>query len=110
MEKSSFESLEFSKVLSILSGYAKSAKGRNICINLEPFKKIEDIITSQNETTEAKTYIQKYNNIAFTDTEDIKSAIEKASINSIITTSELLKISYILDVLHNVKESFKNNR
>lgn len=105
----SFDSnvLEYHKILSILSNYAKTNYAKNKILNLAPHTSYEDIIASQKQTKEAYEAIIKYNDIPLGGLYEVKDSISRAKIGGILNEKELLDIVGLLDCSSNIEKYFK---
>ena len=84
--------LEFDKIRSQLSGFAKCSQSREICLNLMPFENIEDVVNAQIYTREAKAVLDIPNDIPLDFVADINS-IEQNSLVSYLSEPELIDIA-----------------
>ena len=108
MDNNSLRVLELDKVLKILSNYAKTKAGIQECLSLKPSSNLETIKTSLKEVTEAKKYINSYSTLPILETNEAKTATDRAAISGLLNEKELLSILNQLKTLRKIKDSFKD--
>lgn len=98
--------LEYDKVLKILKNFAKTDYAKRLIDDLKPDGDFDNILKLQNQTKEAYTAIIKYNDIPLGGLYDIKEAILRAKVNSVLNESELLDVVSLIDCINNVNKYF----
>ncbi len=107
LEKS-INTLEFDKVLSILSTFARTQQSRNLCLNLKPetdFEKIQEDICL---TKESKELIDKLLELPIEHLADL-SAINNSQLNSYLSEQELIGLAKSLRSARVVKNFMREN-
>ena len=102
MNKKSFKTLEFNKIIEILSSKAISTMGKEKAINLVPSNDIEEIIVLQNETTESASAILRKGSLPLGGIKDIRPYLKRVAVDGVLNISELL---YIGDFIHVCKKA-----
>lgn len=88
----SLKALEFDKIRELLSGYAKCAQSREMCLNLLPYETKEEVCRAQILTREAKAVLDIPSDIPIDYVADI-NAIENNSMISYLNEEELIDIA-----------------
>ncbi len=92
-----FKTLEFNKVLDNISTYAFLDSTKERISSLEPFNDIDSLNESLDQVVEAILGITKLGNIPLDHMFDVKDAIKKCEIGSIISSEDLYKISILIE-------------
>ena len=95
--------LEYDKILEMCSTYASSSVAKEAILSLIPSPTFEDAERLLSETEEADKILYTYSitpNFAF---DDISFALERASVLSVLTMGELLRVARVLRVSRNLK-------
>ena len=66
MNQKALKTLEFNKIIDMLTTYASTPLGKDMCKQLLPMDTLDDICSSQEETSHALTRIIKHGSISFT--------------------------------------------
>lgn len=103
MDQKTIRALEFHKILDSVASYASAEPSRAAIRELSPIQNIKEIEERLNEVEEAdKVLYQHAVNISF-GFEDISRILEKASVMSVLTMGELLKVALTLRVARNLR-------
>ena len=84
--------LEFDQVLGQLSGYARTALGRQRVAELEPSGDLLEVATRQQETTEARRYIDDGGSLEFGPEQDITELVQRALLGGLLRGAELYAV------------------
>ena len=84
--------LEFDQVLGQLSGYARTALGRQRVAELEPSDDLLEVATRQQETTEARRYIDDGGSLEFGPEQDITELVQRALLGGLLRGAELYAV------------------
>ncbi|MCR4990938.1 MAG: endonuclease MutS2, partial [Lachnospiraceae bacterium] len=103
MNKKVLNTLEFNKVIDMLTAEASSDPGRNLCRELAPMDKYEPINKAQQETYDALGMLISKGSISFGSNSDIGFSLRSLEIGSSLTAGELLKIANMLRNVAKVK-------
>ena len=98
MNKKVYKTLEFDKIIAILTELAGSAQGKKYCENLTPITDIEKITERQQETADAVSRLFRFGNISFSGITDVATFRQRLDIGGSLNPSELLAIAGILSV------------
>ena len=84
--------LEFDKVLAQLAEYARTAMGRERVVSLEPSGDLLEVATRQQETTEARRYMDGGGSLEFGPEQDISELIQRALLGGLLRGEELYTV------------------
>ncbi len=88
-----FKTLELDKIINKLIEFASTKYGRELCEKISPSFNIMEIKENLSQTDEAVKMILQFGAPAFSSIHDIRNAVKRAEINSILTPEELLNIA-----------------
>ncbi len=97
------KTLEYNKIIQMLSDKAYSAPGKAKCMSLVPSSSLQDIKHWQQNTSDALSYIYKKGSVSFFGIYDITESLKRLEIGSSLGSVELLKINSLLKCAKNVK-------
>lgn len=103
MNQKALKTLEYNKIIELLTNCAGSALGKNLCSSLQPFTDIEQIRQSQRETSDALSYLLQKGSISFSGISDITPSLKRLEVGGALGIVELLRISSLLNVTLRVK-------
>lgn len=95
-DKNILETLEYNKIIEILSEYASSSLGKSLIMSLYPSDNLKDASVLLNETAEAYKILYEQMLTPVTDFDDINEEIQKTEIHSVLSCGEILKINKTL--------------
>ena len=101
MNQKVFQTLEFDKIIKILTGYASIEMGRDLCRKLTPMTKETDILNAQDHTQDALTRIYRRGSISFSGITDLKPSIARLNMKGSLGAGELLNIAKLLETVKN---------
>ena len=84
--------LEFDQVLGQLAGYARTELGRGKAAALEPSEDLLEVATRQQETTEARRYVDGGGSLEFGPEENISELINRAVLGGLLRGPELYAV------------------
>lgn len=97
------KTLEYHKIIDMLTELAGSAPGKELCRNLLPSANIEEIRTLQNETSLALALIYQKGSVSFSGVTDIRASLKRLEVGSILSPNELLRVCRLLEACSRVK-------
>lgn len=103
MNEKALRTLEFDKIINILTEFASCPGGRKLCEQTKPLDELEKIRTLQTQTTDALTRVLRSGSLSFSGTRDILESLKRLEIGSILGITELLNISSVLKVTSRAK-------
>lgn len=103
MNEKALRTLEYNKIIKMLSELAGSSRGKELCENLLPSSDLSEITRCQKETTDALSRLLRRGTLSFSGIHDIRSSLLRLKVGSALGIVELLHISSILDATARVK-------
>ena len=103
MNEKALRTLEFDKIINILTEFATCPGGRKLCEQTKPLDELEKIRTLQTQTTDALTRVLRSGSLSFSGTRDILESLKRLEIGSTLGITELLNISSVLKVTSRAK-------
>ncbi len=100
--------LEFNTILEKLSKYCKTYIGKELCSNICPSTKQEEVKKLLKQTSEAYTFIIKYGNLPIDEIDNITPYIKNLESYIPLNPKALLEIAKILKNSSNLKEYYNN--
>jgi len=97
------KTLEYTKILDMLSRYASSAMAKELARTLHPMIDLEEITQAQKNTSDALARIYKKGSLNFGGIHDIGASLKRLEVGSTLGAAELLHISSNLDATLRVK-------
>ena len=110
MNEKVLKTLEYNKIIDLLSQKADSEPGRKLCRELLPSIDIDEIRKNQAETRDAIAKIFRSGSTSFGSNKDLGFSIKSLEIGSTLSSSELLKIAGMLDNVNRIKTYGKKER
>lgn len=101
-----FKTLELDKIINKLTEFASTIYGRELCEKVSPSFEIRKIKESLSQTDEATKMVLQFGAPAFSSIHDIRTAIKRAEINSVLSPEELLNIADTLRGSRALKKYF----
>ncbi len=110
MNQKVLKTLEYNKIIEMLTGKADSEPGKQLCKELLPSVDIEEISQNQTNTADALQRIFRVGSTSFGNNRDLGFAIRSLEIGSTLSISELLRIASMLDNVSRIKTYGKRER
>ncbi len=106
MNSKTLEKLEYYKILEILSNFAITYLGKNICLSLVPIEGKTEIEKALKQTTEASILLYRKGSVPISEIQDITASIKKLNSNQFLSCKQLLELANILKVSSNLKDYY----
>ena len=103
MNEKALKTLEYDKVIGMLTDQASSDPGRKLCRELLPYTDIETVRSQMRETTDAAARLREKGHISFGDTRDLGASLKRLEIQASLSMAELLYISRLLSNVKRVR-------
>ncbi len=103
MNEKVLRTLEYNKIISLLTEKADSEPGKKLCATLIPSTDLEEIEHAQEETSHALSRLFKNGSTSFGGNKDISYSLKTLEIGSTLSTSELLKVASLLENVARIK-------
>ena len=110
MNQKVLKTLEYNKIIDILTDKADSEPGKKLCRELTPSTDLEEIRQAQRETKDALGRLFKVGSTSFGSNRDLGFAIRSLEVGSTLSISELLKIAAMLDNVSRIRSYGKKDR
>ncbi|HAN01567.1 MAG TPA: endonuclease MutS2 [Lachnospiraceae bacterium] len=102
--------LEYNKIIDLLTEKADSEPGKKLCRDLVPSTDLSAIRTAQRETKDALARLFRIGSTSFGSNRDLGFSIRSLEIGSSLSMSELLKLASFLDNVSRIKTYGKKER
>ena len=102
MNQKVLKTLEYDKIIQLLTDIADSEPGKKLCRELVPSIHLEEIRQNQRETKDALSRLFKTGSTSFGSNRDLGFAIKSLEIGSTLSAVELLKIAALLDNVNRI--------
>ena len=110
MNQKVLKTLEFNKIIDLLTDKADSTPGKKLCKELIPSTDLNEIQKNQAETKDALSRLFKSGSTSFGNNSDLGFSIKSLQIGSTLSITELLKIASMLDNVSRIKTYGKKER
>ena len=104
MNQKALKTLEFDKIIHILTGYAASEGAKDMCRKLVPYDNIGDVERAQRETADALRRIYRKGSVSFGGIRDIRGSLKRLEIGGILGMGELLQIMSLLETAGKIRQ------
>lgn len=102
--------LEYTKIIDLLTEKSDSEPGKKLCRDLVPSTDLSTIRTTQRETKDALARLFRIGSTSFGSNRDLGFSIRSLEIGSSLSMSELLKLASFLDNVSRIKTYGKKER
>ncbi len=109
MEEKYLNKLEYNKILEILSTFAITYLGKELCLNLKPFTSKEKVSLNLSKTSEALTLLFRKSTPPILEISDITKHLKLLISDIPINTKALLEVATIIKSARLLKEYFYND-
>ena len=106
MQNTYLEKLEFNKIKNILSEFAISENGKEMCLNLEPYSNKDKIEKALAETTEAVALLYRKGNLPLVPLGEITSHILNLKNQNFLQAKALLELATLLKTSRLIKNYY----
>ena len=110
MNQKVLKTLEYNKIIDMLTEKADSEPGKRLCRKLLPSTDLEEIVKNQKLTEDALGRLFKVGSTSFGSNSDLNFSIKSLEIGSTLSIVELMKIASMLDNVSRIKTYGKKNR
>ena len=110
MNQKVLKTLEYNKIIDILTDKADSEPGKKLCRELTPSVDLEEIRKAQRETGDALSRLFRVGSTSFGNNRDLGFSIRSLEVGSTLSIVELLKIAAMLDNVSRIKTYGKKER
>lgn len=110
MNQKVLKTLEYNKIIDMLTEKADSEPGKRLCRKLLPSTDLEEIVNSQKLTEDALGRLFRVGSTSFGSNSDLNFSIKSLEIGSTLSIVELMKIASMLDNVSRIKTYGKKDR
>lgn len=110
MNKKALQTLEYHKIINMLTECATSASGKSLCQNLTPSVSLEEIQLAQQQTSDALTRIYQKGSLSFSGIHNIGASLKRLEVGGALSIGEFLKIASLLEVAKRAKAYARSER
>ena len=110
MNEKVLRTLEYNKIIDLLTQKATSQPGRALCQNLKPLTDLSAIRLAQQETSDALSMLFSKGSTSFGGNRDVSMSLRSLEIGSTLSAPELLKIAGLLDNVNRIKSYGRKQR
>ncbi len=110
MNQKVLKTLEYNKIITLLTDKADSQPGKKLCEELVPSTDLTTIRQAQRETKDALSRLFKVGSTSFGSNRELGFSIKSLEIGSTLSITELLKIASFLDNVARIKNYGKKDR
>ena len=110
MNQKVLKTLEYNKIIDMLTEKADSEPGKRLCRKLLPSTDLEEIVRNQKLTEDALGRLFKVGSTSFGSNSDLNFSIKSLEIGSTLSIVELMKIASMLDNVSRIKTYGKKDR
>lgn len=104
MNEKALRILEYNKIIHLLTEYASSEMGKQLCKNLTPSTNLVEIQSEQANTRDALSRLYQHGSVSFLGLEDIRPCLRLLDVGSSLNTKELLQIARLLSIANQVQQ------
>ncbi|MCL2400534.1 MAG: endonuclease MutS2 [Defluviitaleaceae bacterium] len=104
MNTKALQTLEYTKIIELLTGYAVSEMGKSMAAELVPMTQLKNIERAQQETTESTTLILRKGSLPLGGIRDIRSSLQRALVGGMLNIEELLHVGDFLYVCGKIQD------
>ena len=101
----SLEILEFHLVRERLAAHTTFPPARELALSLEPSYQSTQVAARQQETTEARRYVERGSSLDLAEAGDLRDVLQRASLGGVLTGEELRQVHETLRVLHRTRSA-----
>ena len=104
MKQKALKTLEFDKIIHILTAHAASEGAKEMCRKLVPYDNINDVERAQRETADALRRVYRKGSVSFGGIRDIRGSLKRLEIGGILGMGELLQIMSLLETAGKIRQ------
>ena len=104
MNHKALKTLEFDKIIHILTAHAASEGAKEMCRKLVPYDNINDVERAQRETADALRRVYRKGSVSFGGIRDIRGSLKRLEIGGILGMGELLQIMSLLETAGKIRQ------
>ena len=110
MNEKALQTLEYHKIIDMLSECATCASGRELCRNLKPSGNLAEIQLAQQQTSDALTRIYQKGSLSCSGTHNIGASLKRLEVGGVLSIEELLRVASLLEAAKRAKAYSRTER
>ena len=110
MNRKVFHTLEYNKIIDLLTAHASSERAKELCRKLTPSCNIQEITHALQETNDALSRIFKKGSLNLSGIHDIGASMKRLEIGASLSITELLRLTSLLESAKRAKAYGRNDR
>lgn len=110
MNEKALKTLEYNKIIDLLTEQATSQAGAELCRKLKPVTELSAIQLAQEQTKDALSRIYQKGSLSFSGLHNIGASLKRLEIGGILGMEELLRIASLLEVAKRAKSYSRSDR
>lgn len=103
MNEKAFKTLEYNKIIDLLTEQAASPKAKELCRSLKPMTDKAKIEAAQTQTADALTRLFQKGSVSFSGIHDMEASLKRLEIGGTMGIDEFLALSSLLESAKRVK-------
>lgn len=103
MNEKAFKTLEYNKIIDLLTEQAASPKAKELCRSLKPMTDKAKIEAAQTQTADALTRLFQKGSVSFSGIHDMEASLKRLEIGGTMGINEFLALSSLLEAAKRVK-------
>lgn len=103
MNEKAFKTLEYNKIIDLLTEQAASPKAKELCRSLKPMTDKAKIEAAQTQTADALTRLFQKGSVSFSGIHDMEASLKRLEIGGAMGIDEFLALSFLLEAAKRVK-------
>lgn len=104
------KTLEYTKIINMLTDKANSEPGKKLCRELVPMTDLRAIALAQTQTSDALSMLFSKGSTSFGSNKDVSASLRSLEIGSTLSAPELLRIAALLDNTNRIKSYGRSTR
>lgn len=108
MEERTIKTLEFSKILDEVAHFASGRFAKNKILSIRPYSCMKEIEDELTRVSEADKILFEYSITPSFAVDDVEDLLQQASVMSMLTPADLLKVARVLKVARTLKQQLTN--
>lgn len=110
MNEKALRTLEYNKIIELLTEQAASAKAKELCRSLKPATDKAVIEENQQKTKDALRRLLEKGSVSFSGIHDVEASLKRLEIGGTLSISELLSLCSLLEAAKRIKAFSRGNR
>lgn len=110
MNDKALHTLEYTKIISLLTEQATCPSGKELCRRLRPSSGLGEIQLLQTQTKDALTRIYQKGSLSFSGNHNVEASLKHLEIGGVLGIEELLRLASLLEAAKRAKDYSRKDR